>query len=116
MGGVFAPTPDDWYNQIEALVLNGELRQSLGAVGHTKSLTRTSAEIGKLWVDLVGRVKVNPKFFKGQHVDHVSGSSVKKDGEIIAIEYFPDGILYHVRYPDCVSMFYEEELQESAHD
>lgn len=54
-GGIL--TPDSgWIGSLMALIDNGEFRQSLAEQGKAQALTRTSAEIGKLWVNIVKEV------------------------------------------------------------
>lgn len=54
-GGIFSPD-NGWYNSIMTLIESGELRQSLGNIGHAQAMTRTSEELGKLWLNVVKEV------------------------------------------------------------
>ena len=47
---------DDWETPLRSLIDDAELRKEYGDSGHLKAMTRTSEVIGRMWVELFGRV------------------------------------------------------------
>ncbi len=56
-GGILASTPGDWYQAINTLLDNPELRRHLGDQGHAQAVTRAATVIGEQWVALVDQLK-----------------------------------------------------------
>jgi glycosyltransferase involved in cell wall biosynthesis len=52
-GGLVAHTPDEWHSYLRQLVLDPELRESLGCAGRRQSEAREISLLGYVWLDLI---------------------------------------------------------------
>ena len=52
-GGLIANSLDEWHTHIRQLVLDSNLRYSLGREGHQKAEEREMGRLGRLWMDMI---------------------------------------------------------------
>jgi len=55
-GGLIASTLDEWHTYLRQLILDGDLRDSLGRAGRQRAESRESKELGQCWQDLIKKV------------------------------------------------------------
>jgi hypothetical protein len=53
VGGLVANTPDEWHTHLRQLVLDANLRITLGWTGHEMAKSRDAAHLGKMWSEAI---------------------------------------------------------------
>jgi glycosyltransferase involved in cell wall biosynthesis len=56
-GGFIANTPDEWYSNLRQLVMNKELRLSLGKAGHQRAESRETNQVALYWLDIIEHLR-----------------------------------------------------------
>jgi glycosyltransferase involved in cell wall biosynthesis len=55
-GGMIADSPEAWHTELRRLILDSDLRASLGRAGHRKAEDRSMNNLGKVWFSLINQV------------------------------------------------------------
>ncbi|MCI0520737.1 MAG: tetratricopeptide repeat protein [Chloroflexi bacterium] len=55
-GGLIANTPDEWHTHLRQLVLDANVRATLGWTGGQKARQRSASQLGALWADAIQRL------------------------------------------------------------
>ncbi len=55
-GGLIANTPDEWHTYLRQLIMDNELRSTIGNAGLIKSATRKMSVIIPQWLDMIKRI------------------------------------------------------------